>query len=179
MSEPITNPPARRWLGPAFLVSLGINLFLAGMIATSAYFHRGGMHGGRGGSAMSDMFGDMHGAKSDMSREDRKAMRDIMVGQFKTVRPYLVEMDNARKDLAAIVGTSPFDAEKVKAGFDRIEAARSKVANVMSEAMIKGFSNMSDAQRQRLANVMAKNAERHWRRGSKGSDDSPDGPPAP
>jgi hypothetical protein len=57
-------------------------------------------------------------------------------------------MDKARKDLAIIVGTSPYDAEKVKAGFDRIDAARSNVANVTSEAMIKGFGKMSDEQRQ-------------------------------
>tara|TARA_R110000868_G_scaffold13215_6_gene62042 strand:+ start:452 stop:1033 length:582 start_codon:yes stop_codon:yes gene_type:complete len=182
MSDPVTNPPARRWLGPAFLVSLGINLFLAGMIATSAYSHRGGPHGDRaGGGPMGAMFGDMRGAKSDMSEEDRKVMRDIMVGQFKTIRPYLVEMDKARKDLAAIVGTSPYDAAKVKAGFERINAARNDVANVMSEAMTRGFGDMSDAQRQRLSAVMANNAERHWRRGSKDTDgpDAGDMPPPP
>ncbi|MDO8423136.1 MAG: periplasmic heavy metal sensor [Parvibaculum sp.] len=182
MSEPVTNPPARRWLGPAFLVSLGINLFLAGMIATSAYSHRGGPHSERGGGPMSAMFGDVRGAKSDMSEEDRKVMRDIMVGQFKIIRPYLVEMDKSRKDLAAIIGASPYDAAKVKAGFERIDAARSNVANVMSEAMIKGFGEMSDEQRQRLATIMAKNAERHWRHGGKGPDEGPDGadfPPPP
>ena len=181
MSDPVTNPPARRWLGPAFLVSLGINLFLAGMIATSAFSHRGGPHGDRDGGPMSAMFGDMRGAKSDMTAEDRKAMRDIMVGQFRTIRPYLVEMDKARKDLAVIVGTSPYDAAKVKTGFERINAARSDVANVMSEAMIRGFGDMSDAQRQRLATVMANNAERHWRRGPKDIDgpEAGDNPPPP
>ena len=175
MSDPVTQPSARRWIGPAFLVSLGINLFLAGMIATSAFSHRGGPHGS--GGPMGDMFGDMRGAKSEMSQEDRKALRDIMVGQFKTIRPYLVEMDSARKDLATIVGATPYDPAKVKAGFDRIDAARSNVANVMSNAMIEGFGEMSDAQRQHLAAVMANNAERRWRRTNKGPDDGPDGGP--
>ena len=179
MNEPVKNPSARRWLGPAFLVSLGINLFLAGMIATSAYFHRGGPHGERGGGPMSAMFGDLRSAKSDMSAEDRKVMRDLMVGQFKTIRPYLQHMDKARKDLATIVGASPYDAEKVKAAFDRIDAARSKVANVTSEAMVKGFGEMSDEQRERLASVMANNAERHWRRGKNGPDGRPDGDDTP
>ena len=179
----------RRWLGPAFLASLVINLFLVGLIASAIWMHREPprSHGG----VMPFFLG---GDRSDLSKEDRSAMRQMMRGQFKTVLPYLMEMDKSRADLAKVIGETPYDPIKVGEAFARVEQAQIEIGQTMREAMIKGFGEMSDAQRQRLAKVMEENAEHRWDRrkerhrerddddnnnGDNGSDDGPDGPPAP
>src|SRR3546814_800083 len=107
--EPSATPDKRRrWLGPAFLVSLVVNLFLVGLIVSAVVAHRSPMH--HGGPFM---FGGLRGNLSDVSKEDRAAMRKVMIGQFKTIRPQLVEMDKARKALAEVIGETPYDPDKV------------------------------------------------------------------
>lgn len=177
----------RRWLGPAFLVSMVFNLFLIGLIVTSFVAHRPPMHSGGGPFMATGIRGDLEG----MSKEDRAFMRKIMVRQFKTIRPQIEEMNEARKALAEVVGETPYDPAKVSAAFDRMDQAQAAIARNMRAAMIKGFGEMSDEQRQRMSNVMIKGAEHHWRRKGNGENDGPpppdggggpdgpDGPPMP
>jgi uncharacterized membrane protein len=178
-SKPSGGKPVRRWLGPALLVSLVINLFLGGLIATAIIKHRDGPPPGGHPS----FFGAMRGDMADLSKEDRDAMRKIMVGQFKTIRPHLVEMDAARKKLAEAVGAMPYDPAKVAAVFAEIDMAQTEMGRTMRDAMIKGFGEMSDAQRQRLSAAMLKNANRPWRRkgkdGKEGKEGDDDLPPPP
>lgn len=184
MPGPAVAPAKRRrWLGPAFLVSLVVNLFLVGLIVSSFVAHRPSMYGGG-----PFMMGGIRGDLNDMSKEDRAFMRKIMVSQFKTIRPQIDEMNETRKALAEVVGETPYDPAKVSAVFDRMDQAQAAMARSMRAAMTKGFSEMSDEQRQRMSKAMAKGAERHWRhkRNDKGGDDGPppppdgpDGPPMP
>jgi len=173
-------PPAapRRWLGPAFLVSMVINLFLLGLIASALWMH----HEPRGGHGPSSFF--FGGSMSDLSKEDRTALRQMMRAQFKTIQPHLKELDQSRTDLAKVIGETPYDPTRVSAVFARIEQAQSEIGQVMREAMIKGFGEMSDAQRQRLAKAMERNAEHKWNRRrahhrDRADDDQADGPAAP
>ncbi len=173
MPEPSAAPDKRRrWLGPAFLVSLVINLFLVGLIVSAVVAHHSPKH--HGGPFM---FGGLRANLSDVSKEDRAAMRKVMVGQFKNIRPQLTEMNKARKALAEVIGQTPYEPAKVAEAFDRIERAQAAMASITRDAMIKGFGKMSDEQRQRLSKVMAKGAEHHWRRKRGGHGDGPPPPP--
>lgn len=182
-TQPSRTGGPRRWLGPAFLASLVVNLFLVGLIASSMWMHREQprSHGG----PMPFFLG---GDQSDMTKEDRDAMRQMMRGQFKTVLPFLTEMDGSRVDLAKAIGQTPYDPAKVSEAFARVEQAQSEIGQTMREAMVKGFGEMSDAQRQRLAKVMEKNAKHKWdrrkehhrnRKNDSHSQNNVDGPSAP
>ena len=172
--------PSRRWLGPAFLASLVINFFLIGLIASAIWMHR---EPGPRGPAPFFFGGDM----SDMSKEDRTAMRKMMRGQFETIRPYLMEMDKSRAALARVIGETPYDPVKVGEAFRQLEQAQVQIGQTMHGALIKAFGEMSDEQRHRLAKVMEKNSERKWdrnkerhrERGDDDDDHGPDGPPMP
>ena len=179
MSEtPVTSPRSR--LGLILLISLVVNLFLVGVIATAMWRHHGEMErsGGHGGP-LGFLFGDVNGAKSDMTDEDRQALKKMMIGHFKTLRPQLDNIDEARKVLGRAIAETPYNAEKVDAAFKNIEGTQLAVGAEMRAVMVKGFGEMSDAQRQRLGKIMEANAERDWRRKNRGPDGDRDGPPPP
>lgn len=167
----MSAPAQRRWLGPAFLASLVVNLFLVGLIASAIWMHREPprSHGGH----LPFLLG---GDRAELSKEDRTALRQMMRGQFRTVLPDLMEMDKARADLAKVIGETPYDAAKVSEAFARVEQAQAKIAEITRQTMIDGFGKMSDAQRQRLAKVMEENAQHRWdRRKERHGDDDDDG----
>lgn len=176
---------ARRWLGPALLISLVINLFLVGLMA-AAIVHRPKMRAGELGPPP-PFFGMMHRGVAGLPPDDRAAVRDMMVREFPIIRPYFARIDQARRDLAVAIGTEPFDAARVTAAFARVDAAQAEMIQATRAAMIAGFGRMSAKQRGRIAAMMRKQAER--RLGNGGQDNPPpppeegmvpvDGRPAP
>ncbi len=164
----------RRWLGPALLVSLIINLFLLGMIATALIFHRP-PPGDEFGPVPSPFFRmlqkDMGGRRPD----DRAVVRSIMIQQFPIIRPYIVKIEIARRDLAQAIGATPYDPAKVSAAFERVDQAQAEMIRATRDAMVQGFGKLDPAQRERLAETMRKQAER--RITNKGSEDGPPPPP--
>lgn len=166
------NDGLRRWLGPALLVSLVINLFLLGLIATAIVSHRDEKRMEFRGPPQ-PFFGMMRRGAADLPPDDRAAIRDIMVQQFPIIRPYFARIDMARKDLAATIGTTPYDPQKVAEAFAKIDTAQSEMVKATREAMIRGFGKMTDEQRARLADAMRKQAERRLNSPGPGAVDGP------
>lgn len=166
---------ARRWLGPALLISLVINLFLVGLIGASV-IHRAKMRGGDLGPPPA-FFGMMHKGFSNLPPDDRAVMRNIMLHEFPIIRPYFAKIDQARRDLAVTIGTEPFDAAKVSAAFARVDAAQAEMIQATRSAMIAGFGKMSVEQRGRFADAMRKQAERRLNNGGEDGPPPPPGPP--
>lgn len=152
----------RRWIGPALLISLTINLFLIGMIATAMIAHRGGPRGDFRGPPPS-FFGMMKRGAADLPAGDRAAMRDIMMQQFPIIKPYFVKIDMARRELADVIGANPYNPTKVREAFAKVDVAQAEMVNATREAMIRGFGKMSEGQRARLADAMRKQADRRLR----------------
>ena len=163
------TPAPRRWLGPAFLASLVVNLFLVGLIASAIWMHREPprSHGGQ----LPFLLG---GDRAELSKEDRTALRQMMRGQFRTVLPDLMEMDKARTNLAKVIGETPYDAAKVSEAFLRVEQAQAKLAAITRQTKLEAFGKMSDLQRQRHAKVMEENAQHRWDRRKKRHGDGDD-----
>ncbi|MCE9650532.1 MAG: periplasmic heavy metal sensor [Parvibaculum sp.] len=157
--QPSANDRLRRWIGPALLISLIINLFLVGMIATAMISHRGGPRG-EFRSPPQPFFGMMRRGAADLPAGDRAAMRDIMMQQFPIIKPYFVKIDTARRNLADVIAATPYDPAKVAAAFARIDSAQAEMVKATREAMIQGFGKMSDEQRIRLADAMRKQADK-------------------
>ncbi len=164
MSDPLSpQTPAsdrlRRWLGPALLISMVLNVFLIGMIATAMIVHRPGKHADFR-SPPPSFFGMMKRGAADLPPGDRAAMRDIMVQQFPIIRPYFTKIDLARRDLADVIAANPYDSEKVGAAFAKVDAVQAEMVRATRNAMIQGFGKMSNDQRARLADAMRKQADR-------------------
>lgn len=198
MSEANVTPPSgkppRRWLGPAFLASLTVNIFLIGLISVPLFFRppHDRDFGPPPRGAGPGMF---HQSFKDLPEEDRKAIRMAMLGHFPEIRPHLVEMREAKAELADAVAADPYDEKAVRAAFDKMEQAMKEMGEVGRNAMMAGFSKLTPEQRQRVAEAMRKEQDQgrmRWRdrRGEGGPsenpddmmDDMPDGmepPPAP
>lgn len=154
-----TSDRLRRWLGPALLISLAVNVFLVGLIVTTMIVHRPGEHADLR-SPPHSFFGMMKRGAADLPPGDRAAMRNIMVKQFPIIRPYFTKIDLARRDLAGAIAANPYDPEKVGAAFAKLDAVQAEMVRATRDAMIQGFGKMNDEQRARLADAMRKQTDR-------------------
>ncbi len=170
MSDTGTSPsPApeksRRWLGPAFLASVALNLFLLGLL--SVPFFMGPRHefamrvpGPGGGPGM------FHSSFKDLPEEDRDAIRSTMLGHFSEIRPHLRAMQEARLGLADALEAEPYDESAVRAAFDAMDESMREVGAASRDAMMAGFAKLSPEQRHRVAEAMRERRDRakmFWR----------------
>lgn len=164
MSDIGTSPsPApekpRRWLGPAFLASVALNLFLLGLLSVPLFMgppHEFAMRvpGPGGGPGM------FHSSFKDLPEEDRDAIRSTMLGHFSEIRPHLRAMQEARLGLADALEAEPYDESAVRAAFDAMDESMREVGAVGRDAMMAGFAKLSVEQRHRVAEAMRERRER-------------------
>lgn len=162
----ITPPaagPQRRWLGPAFLASLAVNIFLLGLISVPLFFRPppGAGFGLPPGGVGPGMF---HRSFKDLPEADRKAIRRTMLGHFPEIRPHLLAMREAKSELADAVAADPYDEAAVRAAFDKMDLAMKQMGEVGRDAMMAGFEKLSPEQRKRVAEAMRKEERGHARR---------------
>lgn len=197
MSDTNMTPPSgkqqRRWLGPALLASVAVNIFLVGLISVPLFFRppHDRDFGPPPRGAGPGMF---HQSFRDLPEEDRKAIRTAMLGHFPEIRPHLIEMREAKAELADAVAADPYDEDAVRAAFDKMERAMKAMGDVGRDAMLSGFAKLTPEQRQRVAGAMRKEQDRvrlRWRdrhddglppemhEGMPGEMGEPSPPPAP
>lgn len=176
-TEGTTTLHERRWLGPALLVSLIINLFLLGMIATALIFGPRPPHGEQFGEVPPPFLRALHKDVSELPSDDRAALRTLMIQQFPAIQPYIVKMETARKELAVAIGKTPYNAADVSAAFQKVDDAQTEMIHATRGAMIEGFGKLNPEQRQRLSQAMYRQAERRMTKSNAGRPDAP--PPGP
>ncbi|HMM13926.1 MAG TPA: periplasmic heavy metal sensor [Parvibaculum sp.] len=181
MSDPIATGAGlapkqpRRWTGPALLASLVVNLFLIGLIGASLFFLPRSPAKGELSAVPSSFFRTLHKDMRELSAADKAALREVMRSRFPAIRPDFVRIETARKELAEALASNPFDAEKVGAAFDRVDAAQSDMMHATRDALIQGFASLEPAQRARIAEAMRAQAERRLQRKLRVKSDSAPG----
>jgi Spy/CpxP family protein refolding chaperone len=170
--------PQRRWLGPALLVSLAVNLFLVALI--SVPFFMGPRDGGFGPMPRGHGAALMHGAFRELPEEDRQEIRQAMREKFREIRPHFREMHEARIALADALAAEPYDEVAVRAAFDGMSAAMNEMSDMGRDAMMETFAKLTPEQRKRVAEAMHKDGERmmRWRK-HEGDGPADDMPPPP
>ena len=155
ITPPAARPQQRRWLGPAFLASLAVNIFLLGLISVPLFFRPppGNGFGLPPGGAGPGMF---HQSFRNLPEADRKAIRTTMLGHFPEIRPHLLAMREAKSELADAVAADPYDEAAVRAAFDKMDRAMKQMGEVGRDAMMAGFEKLSPEQRKRVAEAMRK-----------------------
>lgn len=172
----IAAKPPRRWLGPALLASVALNLFLVALISVPLF--TGPPDGFRDHSRgpMPGMFLESFKA---LPKQDRAAIRKAMVGHFPEVRPYLAAMRDAKTRLADALAADPYDETAVHAAFDDLDKAMSGMGAVGRDAMMAGFAQLTPEQRKHVAEAMRERHRKGERRGHGGDDDDHDRGPDP
>ena len=172
---PSEGKVVRRWLGPALLASLAVNVFLLARISVPLFFgppHDGGFGAPpRGHGPML-----MHGAFKELPEEDRLIFRRAMREQFRNVVPLIRQSREARDALADAIAADPYDEAAVRAAFDDIEKAMDAIGEIGRDGMIEVFARLTPEQRQRVARAMREEQERvrlRWR-DRRGDETSPE-----
>ncbi len=148
---------ARRWitvLGVALVVSLGLNLFLVGIVA------------GRGFGPRGDFDWQLTPAKLKLGVErvlralpadDAKLMRSLFEAQRPDIAQRFEALQDARKAVGAALKAEPFDAAAFTAAYEAMQA-RSQELQAAIHGLIKA------AIPQLSADGRAAVVERRWRK---------------
>lgn len=147
----------RRWLVPAFLASVAINVFLIAMISVPLFFRAPDRDFGLPPEGHGP--GMLHGAFKTLPEEDRRVIRRAMKSQFREVLPHIRESQAARDALTEAIAADPYDEAAVRAAFDDMSKAMAVMSDMGRDAMLEAFAKLTPEQRQRVSEAM-----RHERR---------------
>ncbi|MEQ9518990.1 MAG: periplasmic heavy metal sensor [Parvibaculum sp.] len=152
------SAPRRKWIGPVLLVSLVLNLFFGALLATGS-FHRFYHQEGRGGSMAMPMPMHHRLITQSLSKEERRAFREMMRERFDTLRIDFGDVRKARMGLSRAIGAEPYDPVATKAAFDTMRLAMDTIADKAQSAMVESFASLPRETRARIAENMAKGRE--------------------
>ena len=142
-----TNPVP--WLGICLLLSLAINAFIVGMIATKVY--KGKEPRAARLPAIIDAQVDSRRMLRSVDKERRKELRKIERSYRDRFAPYAETLDRSRRDLAAVVRERSLDRAKLEAAFKNVQEARTGMRAVSSTMIVELIAAMTPAERQSLA----------------------------
>lgn len=162
---PHTVPPVRKWLGPALLVSLVINLFLVAAIAAGAI--RNMDRGGRDHAAPMGL--PHHIIARQLSGEEREKLKAVMRENRSELRPLFRDMRQARQALSEAIAADPYDPEAAKAAFAELRAGMDALATQSQDILVQAFADLSPESREKIAKAL-----RRGRPGMRGLDGDPE-----
>ncbi|MEQ8895754.1 MAG: periplasmic heavy metal sensor [Roseovarius sp.] len=150
---------ARGWVKILLVVSLGLNLLVAGVVAGS--FLSGGKWHHKGAPRLETMGGPLTRALSD---EDRRAIgmkirQSYKDGTFSRDR-HREEFDGLISDLKA----TPFDPAAVEARLERIQGLFHERLSLGQGLLIERLTEMDDATRAAYADRLVERRERRHKR---------------
>ena len=145
-----------RWIGPALVASLAINIFLAGTLVPGLVRHVWDgpdmYHGGPGMSGFA--------MRMPLPPEAREMMREAMRQSFRENRQGFAEQREriraARLKLADAVEQDPYDPEATRAAFFELESSISGMTRNVQDAMVSAIGRLGAAQRAEIAETLRK-----------------------
>jgi uncharacterized membrane protein len=150
------------------IVSLALNLLVIGALAGAFLMgpRRGHWHGGR-----SEDFGLLGFART-LPADRRSEIRKSVQRDRAALKPLWREMRKARENAAAVIVAEPYDKDKVKAAFDAIGAAESRLREAGVAILLNTAEQLTPDERRALGEWWVKKRGRHFRF----RDDKDDGP---
>jgi len=177
MNDPSSAPPAVSGRGWLLIVSLGLNLLVAGAVA-GAFFshpHRGGWPPGRGGAVydaanLGRALAGEHGFRAyleTLPAGRRAALKPLVEQSQQTIRPLRQAAQRLRVEAVAVTAAEPFDPAKVEKAFGDLTDAEGAVHRAVAQAYARIMAALTPEERAQFA---------AWR---KAHDALPPAPPAP
>lgn len=141
---------AVKWLGIGLVLSLAINFFIVGVIATNLWQANTNKRLSRLPKII-DAQVDSRKMMRSADKERRKELRKIVRGYRETFEPHAERLDAARRKLAAVVRESRLDRSKLEAAFRDIQLARTDMREVSTTMIVELISAMTADEREKLA----------------------------
>jgi uncharacterized membrane protein len=145
---------SKRGLGIALIVSLGINLFLAGMIVTSAIYHKGG----RGGWAGPGRAYPHWTARRALEGQSREKVDAIWKEARPDLRMRLREVRRARREIRRQLRADTLDRPALDRAFEALRNSSNAAHNAMHVLIGRIAETLSAEERRSYFK------RRHWRR---------------
>lgn len=142
-----------RWLYPALVASLAVNLVVLGSFA-GAFWHHRHERGDRG----------LSGFVRHLPDERRGPLRDFLMAEREKLKPLREEMRQAWRDSNQALGEEPFDKDKLKAAMTRMHEAEAKIRATIGDAVVETAAKMTPEDRQAMKKWRERKMERKWRR---------------
>ncbi len=147
---PNNERTVRRWLGPALLVSLVINLFLIAAITVGMV--RNMDRGGRGHASPLGL--PHHIVARELSGDERDKLKAAMRENRAELRPLFRDMRQARRALSVAIGADPYDPDAAAAAFADLRAGMDAMAAQSQDILVEAFADLSPESRAKIAEAM-------------------------
>ena len=122
-----TRRRAPRWMWIALILSLGLNLLVAGVVASAAWHMRGDWDGGPGGRTSAFL--------NTLPPERAEALRQVLENSRKTLRPLRQESRQIRTEAARLFAAEPLDKEAIAAAQARLNDTDLKIRQAYGQLM--------------------------------------------
>jgi len=144
---------SKRGLGIALIVSLGVNLFLAGMMVTGALYHKRG-----GGMAGYDRPFPHWSARRALEGESRGKVDTIWREARPNLRAHIREVRKARRDIRQQLKADTLDRPALDQAFAALRASTNSAHNAMHALIGRIAETLNVEERRQYFR------RRHWRR---------------
>lgn len=112
--------PRRRWLKPVLIISLMLNLVVAGAIGRAVYFHvtgdRAGWHGCKARATLAQFVATLPEAR-------RRELEPVLAAEDESFKRLWAANRAARREVLDIVAEDPLDEAKFVSGMARFSTA--------------------------------------------------------
>lgn len=156
----VNTKPTRSWMKYLLIVSLGLNLLVAGL-AVGSYFaphhHKSGFHGGMG---MRMLVGSLPDEKRSQLRDHFKENRSTKRANGKTIQ-------RSMDDILQAIAAQPFDAIALQAAFDAQKEQSKSIAKDAQNTFVAIISAMSNDERRAYVKNLKERGERYRKRRKK------------
>lgn len=144
---------SKRGLGIALIVSLGLNLFLAGMMVTGALFHKRGS-----GMAGYDRPFPHWSARRALDGESRSKVDTIWREARPNLRTHIREVRKARRNIRRQLRADTLDRSALDKAFAALRTSTNSAHNAMHTLIGRIAETLNAEERRRYFR------RRHWRR---------------
>ena len=148
---------SRGWMWPSLVLSLALNLLLAGLIGGSLYSARKWSGWGDAGP------GNLLAFTTTLAPERRQEIWTTIVPERRALRPFRQEAQQARNEMFRILAAEPFDKAAYIAAHRRVLDVESK-ARQTAEGMFAKIAEMLTPEERR--DYLTWRAKRHAKHGT-------------
>lgn len=152
-SGPQVERRAPRWMKVVLVVSVGLNLVVAGLVIGHAAFGPGfGRHYWAVGAAGREFW-------KGLPRERRGELRILLRDSGDRFRPGSRNAVQAVRNLSAAIAATPYDRARVEAALASLAAALDEMRTAGEGMVLEVLDRLDDEERARLGAIVDKRAE--------------------
>lgn len=145
---------AVRWLGIGLMLSLAINAFIVGVVATKAIKLRDFRRPGP--PPLVDALGDSRRMISAIPKERRKELRKVVHAFRPQLKPHSAALAAARDRLIAVLRVEPTDQTELARALEAIQDARFAMRETGRILLTDVLAAMTPAERKQVADRLAR-----------------------